>query len=84
MPRHPKDHNADNPRMQCSVCKRWMRENGVRTNERGEREAFSRFYGCSYGNGDHLAGDHETVCEACCLRECHKLAHEDGCAISKE
>jgi hypothetical protein len=36
--------------------------------------SFQRFYGgCSYTQGDHLAGDHIDVCDACCHRECMKL-----------
>lgn len=71
------DKGSANPRMQCSVCGRWMRLHGKRlgvVNGEIVEIAFQRFYGgCSYNNGDHLAGDGGDVCDVCCHRECMKL-----------
>lgn len=72
--RHPKDHNAANPRIQCSACGKWKRENGVRTVD-GKRESYSRFYACGYGNGPHLCGDTDCVCDDCCQTKCRE-AHQ--------
>lgn len=69
---HPKDINAANPRMQCSVCGKWKRLDGVEIRN-GKRVMFSRFHACGYGNGDHLAGDHGTVCEECCQTACREI-----------
>ena len=72
------DQGSANPRMQCSVCGRWMRLHGKRlevVNGKVTEVTFQRFYGgCSYNNGDHLAGNHTDVCEVCCHQECMKLA----------
>jgi hypothetical protein len=71
-----KDIGSQNPRIQCSVCGRWMRLHGKRpeiVNGETVEVAFQRFYGgCSYNNGDHLAGSGD-VCDACCHRECMKI-----------
>jgi hypothetical protein len=74
MPVHPKDHASHNPRMQCTVCKRWMRMNSWITEASGRREQFQRFCACGYGNGDHLAGDGVEVCQDCCQTKCRELA----------
>ena len=72
------DQGSANPRMQCSVCGRWMRLHGKRlevVDGKVTEVAFQRFYGgCSYGKGDHLAGNGGDVCDVCCHRECMKLA----------
>lgn len=78
---HPKDHASDNPRLQCSVCRRWMRLHGKRleaVNGKVEEVSFQRFFGgCPFTQGDHLAGDKTDVCHACCEVECKKLAKCD-------
>lgn len=73
---HPADKRANNPRLQCACCAKWMRLSGVRKNANGEPEHFYRFYGgCGYTNGDHLAGKGgNDVCDECCHRECSRLA----------
>jgi hypothetical protein len=69
---HPKDGCSNNPRLQCSVCRRWMRLHGVK-----DGVAFQRYYGgCHYTTGDHLAGDGAIVCDQCCQRECAKLSSQ--------
>lgn len=80
---HPKDHDAENPRMQCAVCKRWMRLHGKRlevVDGAVTEVAKQRFYGgCGYNNNnDHLAGvkGDNDVCAACCEAECKRIA---GC-----
>jgi|HubBroStandDraft_2_1064218.scaffolds.fasta_scaffold425763_2 hypothetical protein len=74
------DQGSANPRMQCSVCGRWMRLHGKRLeviNGEITEVAVQRFYGgCSYNKGDHLAGDGGSVCDSCCHRECMKLRAE--------
>lgn len=72
---HPKDKNSSNPRLQCSVCRRWMRLHGVKVID-GIVETFQRFYGgCDFTNGgDHLAGDMVDVCDNCCQKECKALS----------
>lgn len=74
---HPKDKLADNPRLQCSACHKWMRLHG---RDKKTGDMFYRFYGgCAYTNGDHLAGKpnadgcHE-VCDGCCQMECKRLS----------
>lgn len=71
------DKGSQNPRMQCSVCGRWMRLHGKRHEVIGgvvTEVAFQRFYGgCSYNNGDHLAGTGNDVCDSCCHTECMKI-----------
>jgi hypothetical protein len=70
---HPKDTGANNPRLQCSVCAKWMRLHG--RDENGQ--AFQRFYGgCGFTMGDHLAGDKTDVCHECCQTECKRLKCE--------
>lgn len=74
---HPKDKLSNNPRLQCSVCAKWMRLYGLKRNAVGEMEMFYRFYGgCGYTNGDHLAGNHIDVCDECCHKECKKFSEE--------
>lgn len=73
------DQGSANPRMQCSVCGRWMRLHGKRlevVDGAVKEVAVQRFLGsCTYSNGgDHLAGDHQDVCHGCCERECKRLA----------
>lgn len=73
------DAGSANPRMQCSVCGRWMRLHGKRlevVNGNVTEVAVQRFYGsCSHsGGGEHLAGDNIDVCAACCERECSRMA----------
>lgn len=75
------DQGSENPRMQCSVCGRWMRLHGKRleaVNGVMTEVAVQRFYGsCHYASGgDHLAGDRTDVCAKCCNTECKRLA---GC-----
>src|SRR5882757_4058219 len=78
---HPKDHNAANPRLQCSVCSRWMRLHGKRlevVDGEVKEVAVQRFFGgCRYTRGDHLAGAKIDVCDACCQIECKRLADCD-------
>jgi hypothetical protein len=65
---HPNDKNARNPRIQCDICKKWMRMAG--RDEQGHY--FQRFYGgCAFTAGDHAAGS--DVCNECCKIECKKL-----------
>lgn len=73
------DQGSQNPRMQCSVCGRWMRLHGKRlevVDGQITEVAVQRFFGsCSHsGGGDHLAGDHADVCHVCCERECKAIA----------
>jgi len=73
------DKGSANPRMQCSVCGRWMRLHGKRLeviNGKVTEVAVQRFFGsCAFNKGgDHLAGDHADVCAGCCDQECMKLA----------
>jgi hypothetical protein len=71
------DHGSQNPRMQCTVCGRWMRLHGKRlevVDGKVTEVAVQRFYGgCAYSRGDHLAGSGD-VCDSCCHRECLKIA----------
>ena len=74
---HPKDTNAANPRLQCSVCWKWKRLRCEPYQSAGGYEANQTFFGgCAYTRGDHLAGDHSDVCDVCCHTECKRLA---GC-----
>ena len=72
------DEGSTNPRMQCSVCGRWMRLRGKRLEVIDgvvTEVAVQRFFGgCAYNKGDHLAGTDGDVCESCCHRECMKIA----------
>lgn len=75
------DIGSENPRMQCSVCGRWMRLHGKRlqvVDGKMKEVAVQRFFGsCTYSNGgDHLAGDHQDVCHGCCEVECKRIAAE--------
>jgi hypothetical protein len=76
---HPKDRASSNPRIQCSVCGKWKR---LHTKDKRPpydlRQTF--FGGCSYANGDHLAGDRIDVCADCCEIECKTLAAEKAAA----
>jgi hypothetical protein len=72
MATHPKDRTSRNPRVQCSVCGKWKRQYQKELNRFGDTQQF--YGGCSYRNGDHLAGDHIDVCVGCCDTECRKLA----------
>lgn len=76
MPRHPKDRNSFNPRVQCSCCKKWMRESSWIERADGSREQFQRFCACGYGNGDHLVGDAVDVCQDCCQSKCREAAEK--------
>lgn len=71
------DQGSQNPRMQCSVCGRWMRLHGKRleaVDGQITEVAVQRFYGsCNHTGGDHLAGDGANVCSACCDAECKRL-----------
>lgn len=73
MATHPRDRNAANPRIQCSVCGKWKR---LHTKDRHPpfdlRQTF--FGGCSFTNGDHLAGDKSDVCAECCQIACRKIS----------
>lgn len=74
---HPKDHRADNPRIQCAVCRKWMR---LKKAKYANGELPERFYGgCGYTNGDHYAvnGDSD-VCDECCQTHCKPKAIADG------
>lgn len=78
MAHHPKDARSNNPRIQCAVCRKWMRlyKAKMLTGEWLD----SRFYGgCGYTNGDHYAvnGDHD-VCDTCCHTHCKPKAIADG------
>lgn len=72
------DLSSQNPRMQCSVCGRWMRLHGKRLeliDGHITEVAVQRFYGgCNHTRGDHLAGDGANVCTVCCDTECKRLA----------
>lgn len=73
------DKGSQNPRMQCSVCGRWMRLHGRRLEAVGGKVtevAVQRFFGsCGHNNGGpHLAGDKEDVCHRCCDIECKKAS----------
>lgn len=71
------DRGSANPRIQCSVCGKWMRLYGQVPNRYngGKIERTQIFYGgCSYSNGDHLAGDKQDVCDNCCHIECKKIS----------
>lgn len=73
---HPKDKSVDNPRIQCSVCTRWMRLHAAKPDPvTGHRQRF--FGACSHNRGgDHLAGGQLDVCDNCCNRECKRLARD--------
>ncbi len=78
---HPADASAQNPRMQCVCCSRWMRLHGKRMALVGglvTEVSVQRFFGsCEFSNGgDHLAGKigDNDVCATCCGEECKKLA----------
>ena len=73
------DQGSPNPRMQCSVCGRWMRLHGKRlevVDGKPTEVAVQRFFGgCNHNRGgDHLAGDHADVCDRCCQIECKAVA----------
>ncbi len=73
------DIGSSNPRMQCSVCGRWMRLHGRRlelVDGQPTSVTFQRFYGgCTHNKGnDHLAGDRADVCAVCCGVECKRIA----------
>lgn len=76
MATHPADTKAENPRVQCSVCGQWKRQNASQPEmSPGGYERTQRFFGgCAYTGGDHLAGDHTDVCDDCCHVECKRLA----------
>lgn len=69
MPTHPKDKRQRNPRFQCSVCGKWMRQ----FKNDGTMTAFG---GCQFTNGDHAAGDGIDVCHKCCFVACSRKAAE--------
>lgn len=76
---HPKDHRANNPRMQCAVCRKWMRLHKAKPTA-GSEWLGQRFYGgCGYTNGDHypVGGDHD-VCDECCHKHCKPKAIAEG------
>jgi len=76
---HPKDMSAHNPRMQCAVCRKWMRLHKAKPTP-GMEWLTQRFYGgCGYTNGDHYAvnGDSD-VCDECCHKHCKPKAIADG------
>jgi hypothetical protein len=75
---HPKDKSATNPRLQCSVCHKWMRLHRAKPDpQTGHSQRF--FGGCSFTRGDHLAGDKMDVCDDCCRTECKRLAELCDC-----
>ena len=63
---HAKDKKISNPRLQCSVCGRWMR-----LFDRDRKQIF--FGGCRFNNGDHLVGNGAEVCDNCCNKSCKEL-----------
>jgi hypothetical protein len=65
---HPRDKRANNPRLQCDACGRWMRLH--RKSEHPAHPGWTQnFYGsCSYTRGDHAAGNE--VCVDCCDAKC--------------
>ena len=74
---HPADRHAQNPRLQCVVCAKWMRLHVKEPRPPyGERQTF--FGGCTYadGYGDHLAGRNGDfdVCAGCCETACQQIA----------
>jgi hypothetical protein len=74
-----KERGQTNPRMQCSVCGKWMRIHCKPYISKGGYEATQKFFGgCAYSNGDHLAnastGDND-VCDDCCHTECRRVAN---------
>lgn len=75
---HPADTKSNNPRLQCSVCAKWMRLSGK--DENGAR--VQRFFGgCGQNGGnDHLAGNQDgkeqDVCVSCCQKKCKELSHD--------
>lgn len=75
------DIGANNPRMQCAACGRWMRLHGKRlevVDGQITEIAVQRFYGgCDHNHGgDHLAAkpDNPDVCDRCCQVECKAIA----------
>lgn len=73
---HKSDRTANNPRLQCSVCGQWKRLNVKKPyRSLGGYEARQVFFGgCSYTDGDHLAGDRSDVCDGCCHVACRDIA----------
>lgn len=77
MPIHPKDKQADNPRLQCSVCGNWKRLHG--RDDTGAM-VYRFFGGCGHNAGnDHLSGRPSAdgcndVCDSCCQIACKALA----------
>mgnify|MGYP000213955532 FL=1 len=75
---HPNDKtHSTNPRMQCAVCRKWMR---LHKAEVVTDRMTQRFYGgCGYTNGDHypVNGDYD-VCDECCHKHCKPKAMSDG------
>lgn len=72
---HPKDRSSsDNPRLQCSVCGKWKRVRMNKGNANRPDWHQSFYGGCTFTNGDHLAGDHLDVCVDCCDTKCKHLA----------
>jgi hypothetical protein len=72
------ERGQNNPRMQCDCCGKWKRIHASKPYmSKGGYEATQIFFGgCSYGNGDHLAG--HDVCDDCCHTECKRIAAERG------
>lgn len=71
------DIGAENPRMQCDCCGKWMRIHCKPYTSKGGYVAEQKFFGgCAHapGNGDHLAG--HDVCDDCCHVECKRLAEK--------
>lgn len=53
-----------NPRMQCSVCGRWMRLHG----RDKDGHAIQRFFSCCGANGEFEHA--KNVCHKCCKERC--------------
>lgn len=68
------DRGSQNPRLQCSECRRWMRLHGKRLDiikGKVTEVAVQRFYGeCTATGGDHPGGG--DVCSRCCPDKCRE------------
>ena len=97
MATHPRDHSADNPRIQCIVCAKWMRlhQSTARNTPSGEHTQ-NFFGGCQYAldltqaglhrGEEHLAGkdgDHD-VCETCCHVACKAIHDERRLSLTEQ
>lgn len=60
------DRGSQNPRMQCSVCGRWMRLHG----RDAAGIAFQRFYAACEDESGIIHGHVADVCDRCCKQRC--------------